>query len=587
MHEQLTQWWQSISLRSKITGVTVFVVTIGLLVVGFGTLTVLQRTLLDEVDRQILEASDDLPESFSVDDFGSFEELTPSAFSNPFYFGAVDTEGRIIDDNVGEGSRAQAPDVSRLTGDMVDRLDGGGMTLISTDRTTQWRVLTFPLRVTDAGSGESSTATLVIGADLTDSNAVIGSFASIFLGFGLVVVILSAALTRILVTSTLRPLRDVEATAARFASGDFSQRLSGATPNTEIGRLSSSLNMMLTRIDSAFADRAATISQMRRFVGDASHELRTPLVSVRGYAELYRMGAIAEPDDVAQAMERIEKEAIRMSALVSDLLELARLDESRPLELTPVDLVPLARDAALDARASAPDRPVTVIVADGSSDAADTTDAATAPASGSGAAAPAAGFAGAAFARLRGRRGRRAAASILDPIVIAPDEAPEAIVMGDENKLRQVITNLMGNAVRFSPAESPIELVVGVDAAAGTASIAVVDHGDGIPDQLKKKIFERFFRADSSRARDTGGSGLGLSIVASIVGLHRGRVDVLDTPGGGATFRVTMPLAEPTDDLVDDLASDLADGASVLPSAPSAPDAPPSSPASPGAAPTA
>ncbi|MCA1943201.1 MAG: HAMP domain-containing protein, partial [Yonghaparkia sp.] len=370
MHEQLTQWWQSISLRSKITGVTVFVVTMGLLVVGFGTLTVLQRTLLDEVDRQILEASDDLPESFSVDDFGSFEELTPSAFSNPFYFGAVDTEGRIIDDNVGEGSRAQAPDVSRLTGDMVDRLDGGGMTLISTDRTTQWRVLTFPLRVTDAGSGESSTATLVIGADLTDSNAVIGSFASIFLGFGLVVVILSAALTRILVTSTLRPLRDVEATAARFASGDFSQRLSGATPNTEIGRLSSSLNMMLTRIDSAFADRAATISQMRRFVGDASHELRTPLVSVRGYAELYRMGAIAEPDDVAQAMERIEKEAIRMSALVSDLLELARLDESRPLELTPVDLVPLARDAALDARASAPDRPVTVIVADGSSGAA-------------------------------------------------------------------------------------------------------------------------------------------------------------------------------------------------------------------------
>ena len=583
MHEQLTQWWQSISLRSKITGVTVFVVTMGLLVVGFGTLTVLQRTLLDEVDRQILEASDDLPESFSVDDFGSFEELTPSAFSNPFYFGAVDAEGRIIDDNVGEGSRAQAPDVSRLTGDMVDRLDGGGMTLISSDRTTQWRVLTFPLRVTDAGSGESSTATLVIGADLTDSNAVIGSFASIFLGFGLVVVILSAALTRILVTSTLRPLRDVEATAARFASGDFSQRLSGATPNTEVGRLSSSLNMMLTRIDRAFADLAATISQMRRFVGDASHELRTPLVSVRGYAELYRMGAIAEPDDVAQAMERIEKEAIRMSALVSDLLELARLDESRPLELTPVDLVPLARDAALDARASAPDRPVTVIVADSGSGAADATDAAPAPAPGSAAAAPAAGFAGAAFARLRGRRGRRAVASIPDPIIIAPEEAPEAIIMGDENKLRQVITNLMGNAVRFSPSGSPIELVVGVDAAAGTASIAVVDHGDGIPDQLKKKIFERFFRADSSRARDTGGSGLGLSIVASIVGLHRGRVDVLDTPGGGATFRVTMPLAEPTDDLVE--ADD--DGASVLPSAPSAPDAPPSSPASPGSAPTA
>lgn len=558
MHEQLTQWWQSISLRSKITGVTVFVVTMGLLVVGVGTLTVLQRTLLDEVDRQIRQAADELPKApdvIELDDFDSFSDLTPSVFSNPFYFGAIDADGRVIDDNVGDDSRAQAPDVSRLTSAAVERLEGGGITLTSTDRTTQWRVLTFPLRVTDADTGESSTATLLIGADLTDTNAVIGSFASIFLGFGLVVVILSAALTRMLVTSTLTPLRDVEATAARFASGDFSQRLSGATPNTEIGRLSGSLNMMLTRIDRAFADRAATISQMRRFVGDASHELRTPLVSVRGYAELYRMGAIATPDDVAQAMERIEKEAIRMSALVSDLLELARLDESRPLELVPVDLVPLARDAALDAMASAPDRVVAVVVADSGSGAAAGADAAPAPGDAAVAAAPAVGFAGSALARLRGRRGRRAEASIPNPIVLAPEEAPEAIVLGDENKLRQVITNLMGNAVRFSPDGSPIELVVSVDATAGTTSVAVVDHGDGIPDQLKKKIFERFFRADSSRARDTGGSGLGLAIVASIVGLHRGRVDVLDTPGGGATFRVTLPLAEPTDLLPTDTAT--------------------------------
>ncbi len=578
MHEQLTQWWQSISLRSKITGVTVFVVTVGLLVVGVGTLTVLQRTLLDEVDRQIRQAADELPKApdvIELDDFDSFSDLTPSVFSNPFYFGAVDAAGGVIDDNVGEGGRDQAPDVSRLTAAFVENLDGGGITLTSADRTTQWRVLTFPLRVTDADTGESSTATLLIGADLTDTNAVIGSFASIFLGFGLVVVILSAALTRMLVTSTLRPLRDVEATAARFASGDFSQRLSGATPNTELGRLSASLNMMLTRIDKAFADRAATISQMRRFVGDASHELRTPLVSVRGYAELYRMGAIANPDDVAQAMERIEKEAIRMSALVSDLLELARLDESRPLELVPVDLVPLARDAALDAMASAPDRTVSVVVADTASGAAVGADATLAPATAPDAPAAAGGFAGTALARLRGRRGRRATASIPEPIVIAPEEAPEAIVMGDENKLRQVITNLMGNAVRFSPAGSPIELVVGVDAARGTTSIAVVDHGDGIPDQLKKKIFERFFRADSSRARDTGGSGLGLSIAASIVGLHHGRVDVLDTPGGGATFRVTLPLAEPTDD------------SAVLPSTPTATDAPPTPPAPADSAPTA
>lgn len=544
MHEQVTQWWESISLRSKITGVTVFVVTLGLLVVGIGTLTVLQRTLIDEVDRQINQAADDLPESFAVDEFDSFDELTPSIFSNPFYFGAVDAEGVLIDDNVSDDSRPQAPDITRLTSEFVGELEGG-LTVTSTDRTTQWRIITFPLKVTNSETGESTDATLLIGADLGDANAIIGSFASVFLGFGLVVVILSAAITRMLVTSTFRPLRDVEATAARFASGDFSQRLGGATPNTEVGRLNRSLNAMLSRIDRAFADRAATISQMRRFVGDASHELRTPLVSVRGYAELYRMGALDSADDVAQAMQRIEKEAIRMGALVSDLLELARLDESRPLELAPVDLVPVARDAALDAMASSPDRDVTVVLADTSAASdAETTDAALSHSLPISSPEPTTRLAGSAFARLRGLRARRAAESIPIPILDATPELPvEAIVLGEENKIRQVITNLMGNAMRFSPEGSPIELVVGVDTAQGMATVAVVDHGDGIPAQLKERIFERFFRADSSRARDTGGSGLGLAIVASIVALHGGSVAVLDTPGGGATFQVSLPLA--------------------------------------------
>jgi two-component system OmpR family sensor kinase len=549
MHEQLTQWWESISLRSKITGVTVFVVTVGLLVVGVGTLTVLQRTLVDEVDRQLRQAADELPGSFAVDEFDSFDDLTPSIFSNPFYFGAVDAEGVLIDDNITMANRAQAPDVSRLTLSYVSSLDGG-ITLTSADRTTQWRVATFPLRVTEGDSGASQQATLIIGADLADANGIIGSFASIFLGFGLVVVILSAALTRLLVTSTFRPLRDVEATAARFAGGDFSQRLSGATPNTEVGRLSGSLNAMLSRIDRAFADRAATISQMRRFVGDASHELRTPLVSVRGYAELYRMGALTGDEQVGQAMERIEKEAIRMSALVSDLLELARLDESRPLEPAPVDLVPLARDAALDARAGAPDREVTVVIEIPTPET-PVADAALAHHEAPSIPNPplvAPTLAGSAFARLRGRRSRRATAPAASPEPLATAAPTEvaALVLAEENKIRQVITNLIGNALRFSPAGTPIELVVGVDHDAGMATIAVVDHGDGIPPQLQERIFERFFRADSSRTRDTGGSGLGLAIVASIVALHNGRVEVLDTPGGGATFRVSLPLLPST-----------------------------------------
>lgn len=553
MHEQLSQWWEGISLRSKITGVTVLVVTFGLLVVGTGTLTTLQRTLVDEVDRAIATAADEVTEllttpdgeraQFSADQFDDFSTLTPSIFSSPFYFGAVAADGTIIDDNVGSGGREQAPDVSRLTLQYVATLDGG-VTLTSENRTTQWRVTTFPLTVvTEGDPGSREQATLVIGADLSNTNSVIGSFASIFLGFGLVVVILSAAITRLLVTTTFRPLREVEATAARFAGGDFSQRLSGATPNTEVGRLNRSLNTMLSRIDRAFADRAETISRMRRFVGDASHELRTPLVSLRGYAELYRMGAIQKEEDVAQAMERIEKEAMRMSSLVSDLLELARLDEQRPLEKSPVDLVPLARDAALDAMAGSPDRDVTVVVDDrraspglampGDDDLADSPATTRRRAS-------------AALARLRPKR-RSAAASANAPEIIGRLEVPDlppvsAVVEGDENKLRQVVTNLIGNALRFTPAGSPIELAVGADEAAGLATIAVVDHGEGIPAQLKEKIFDRFFRADSSRNRDTGGSGLGLAIVSSIVQNHGGRVDVLDTPGGGATFRVSLPL---------------------------------------------
>jgi len=578
MHEQLVQWWETISLRIKVTGFTVFVVTLGLLVVGVGTLTVLQRTLIDEVDRQLSQAADELPqtpETFNLSDFDAFTDLTPSVFSNPFYFGAIASDGSLIDDNVSDASRLRAPDVAAVVQSDADRGEGG-ITVTSGDRTAQWRVFAFPLTVRSADTGERSTATLVIGADLTDTNAIIGSFASIFLGFGLMVVIVSAVLTSMLVTSTFRPLRDVEATAARFASGDFSQRLGGTTPNTEVGRLNRSLNIMLSRIDRAFADRASTISQMRRFVGDASHELRTPLVSVRGYAELYRMGALNSADDVAQAMQRIEKEAIRMGELVSDLLALARLDESRPLELASVDLLSVAHDAALDTRASAPDRMVTVTaLIDAAPAGIISTDAASQPSapidlhsaafgtatldsdsSASGASgiasSAASSLAGFARARLRGRRASQPATHDAAPAILPVPPVSDhtgnvlAVVTADENKIRQVVTNLVGNALRFSPAGSPIEITVGVDRAASMGTISVVDHGEGIAPQLREKIFERFFRADSSRARDTGGSGLGLAIVASIVGLHAGHVDVLETPGGGATFRVALPLAIPT-----------------------------------------
>jgi two-component system OmpR family sensor kinase len=289
---------------------------------------------------------------------------------------------------------------------------------------------------------------------------------------------------------------------------------------------------------------------------------------VRGYAELYRMGALQTPDDVAQAMERIEKEAIRMGGLVEDLLELARLDETKPLSLTPVDLVPLARDAALDAMASSPGRQVSVLAPlpvetldgdldqdanlDGDSGEIAVFDASESVATGVITRSPGTGtptgaiaFAGATLARLRTRKPRRGTAALPEADTTELPDEPHLppIVMAEENKIRQVITNLMGNAMRFTTPDSPIELEITVDSRTQRASIAVVDHGEGIPPQIRENIFQRFWRADSSRARETGGSGLGLAIVAAIVASHNGTVDVVDTPGGGATFRVSLPLA--------------------------------------------
>jgi len=540
MHEALIRWWNGISLRTKITGVTVLVVASGLIVAGAGTMTVLRNFLLDDVDRQIREAWTALPRPINLQ---TANPITSEEASQPrvFYLAAVSAHGELISDNLATSESALAPDVGHLTLSFVAETEGA-ITLSNATRSTQWRVIAFPVSVEDTGQQ----ATLLVGLNLRATNSIMSSFGSIFLGFGLLVVILGAALTRVMVTTTFAPLREVEDTAARFAGGDFSQRLDGAPPNTEVGRLNRSLNAMLNRIDRAFADRSRTIEQMRRFVGDASHELRTPLVSVRGYAELYRMGALTKPEDVAQAMERIEKEAIRMGGLVEDLLELARLDEARSLSLVPVDLVPIAHDAASDAMASAPDRTVAVVVTEVPHAASASRSTVVEPpvVASTGPIA----FAGATLARLRPRRVRSAPPTPAAERVAAPPVHQHAIVLADENKIRQVVTNLLGNAIRFTPEGSPIEVGVEINRARGVASVDVIDHGEGVPHQIREKIFERFWRADSSRNRDTGGSGLGLAIVASIVASHHGHVAVVDTPGGGATFRVTLPLAPAPDD---------------------------------------
>jgi two-component system OmpR family sensor kinase len=249
---------------------------------------------------------------------------------------------------------------------------------------------------------------------------------------------------------------------------------------------------MLAHIETAFAARMASEARMRRFAADASHELRTPLVTIRGFSELYRHGALSTPEDVATAMGRIESEAKRMGAMVEDLLLLARIDEQRPLQQKPADLLLLANDAVVDTQATDRSRTITLTGLDGG----------------------------------------------------APAAAP---VLGDEAKLRQVVSNLVGNALRYTPEGTPVEIGVGVRTAPdGTRQsvIEVRDHGPGVPDDEAARIFERFYRADTSRTRETGGTGLGLAIVAAIVGSHSGSVRVGKTDGGGATLVVSIPFLD-------------------------------------------
>jgi two-component system OmpR family sensor kinase len=559
MHEQLTEWWNGISLRGKITGVTVMLLTLGLLVAGVGTMSFLRSYLLNQVYTADLE-----PYANDTGDALYYACHPEIPVPRRYFYAEINQNGSV---NCGNGPADEAVPV--INAKALPKVIHSGVAFTLSDKRglNHWEAVAFTLAGTDGSPQEA----VIVAYNLSENESIIGQFALIFLFFALIVVVLGGALTRLLVGSTFAPLAQVEKTAARFAAGDFAQRLQSAPRNTEVGRLNASLNVMLSRIDAAFADRERALEQMRRFVGDASHELRTPLVSVRGYAELYRMGALSTPEEVAQAMERIEKEAQRMGELVQDLLELARIDEAKPLNLTAVDLVPLANDAALDAMASAPDRTVTVVVSDPilaeKADAAPAASPARTPARTASAAALRTGsvatrsmaLAGATIARLTVRRPRplpaaaKSAAASSTAAAVSPTAAasptavevaapPSATVKAEENKIRQVLTNLMGNAIRFTPAGSPIEIGIQVDEPTDSAYLSVIDHGEGIPPQIREKIFQRFWRADTSRTRDTGGSGLGLAIVASIVASHGGSVDVVETPGGGATFRARLPL---------------------------------------------
>jgi two-component system OmpR family sensor kinase len=324
-----------------------------------------------------------------------------------------------------------------------------------------------------------SAGTVVAAVSLQDVNQTLSHLRLIG---GIVTAAVLAALAALawwVIRIGLRPLERMQETANAIAGGDMSARVETTNERTEVGRLGASLNSMLGQIERAFAEREASEERLRRFLADASHELRTPLTSIRGYAEAFRLGPARDPDELEKAMSRIEDEAARMGVQVDELLTLARLDEVRQRARRPVDLATVAAEACADARAASPGR------------------------------------------------------------IIELAAGSRAEVTGDEGQLHQVVANLLRNAVQHTPGGSPID--VSVSAGGRDVTLAVRDHGEGLPPGAAEHAFERFWRHERVRRSDDGGAGLGLAIVAAIAEAHGGRAVARDAPGGGAVFEVVLP----------------------------------------------
>jgi two-component system OmpR family sensor kinase len=349
-----------------------------------------------------------------------------------------------------------------------------------TDRSGQYRVL---IRPAGRPGGPPATGSyqgdfLVTAIPLYGVTRSLHHLIVLDLGVGAVVLVALSAAGLLLLRRGLHPLERLATTARAIADGDLSQRAGYADRRTEVGQLGSAFNSMMGRIEQAFADRDATEGRLRQFLADASHELRTPLTSIRGYAELWQMGAATSGPELQTAMARIEEHARQMSSLVEELLLLARLDQTRPPERVPVDLTVLAAETLGDAAVTAPERRFSF-------------------------------------------------------------DAPQQVqVVGDARHLRQAVSNLLVNAIRHTPAATPIELRLRRDG--GVAVLEVRDHGPGLSDDGLQRAFDRFWRADTSR---TGtGSGLGLAIVAAVAAEHGGRAGATNAADGGAVFSLRLPL---------------------------------------------
>jgi two-component system OmpR family sensor kinase len=478
-------------LRVALVALMVVLLSAALLATGLATTSLLRDYLQDQQDEELRAtiASNQRPQLVSACEQPGYPQPTS------FYVACLtpDSDEPVV---IGQPRGPGGEELPVLDSAVVDRLRENGTPLTVRADGEKWRM----------ASGELPEGyTLVVGADLENNERSIGRLVRIQLFAGLVLLVVLGAAGYGLVRNSLRPLTEVERTARSIAAGDLSQRVPVGDDRTEVGRLSLALNGMLARIESAFraqqaSEEAARGSEhrMRRFVADASHELRTPLTSIRGFAELYRQGAIRSDEEVARLMERIEAEGARMGVLVEDLLLLARLDQQRPLSFAPVDLAEIAGDAVHDAKAVQPDRPISLHLDESLTDV---------------------------------------------PVVI-----------GDEGRLRQVVGNLVTNALRHTPPGARVTVSVAEAPDDGDVLVLrVSDEGPGMDPADAARAFERFYRADASRTRgaegttEVGGTGLGLAIVSSLVAAHGGSVDLDTAPGRGATFSVRLPRSGPAD----------------------------------------
>ncbi|AKT50243.1 sensor histidine kinase [Arsenicicoccus sp. oral taxon 190] len=466
---------QRVPLTHRLVLITVVLMAGALTLTTTATSWLLERQLVARIDQELVTSAGPLRDS-ALDAIANGQDYDnfPTNYAVKVFFPTGPTRSLVFQPQ----AESEHPDIPDLTPFSDEVRNHRIFEVRSKDGLQRWHVVADTL---DGGQGTYAVAVSLRGVERTVSQVVL---------FSLVVGIV--AMTALFVAGwfairrAFRPLRQIEDTAAAIAGGDLTRRVPIRASDDEIASLGRSLNVMLSHIETSFQRVEASEAKMRQFVADASHELRTPLAAVRGYAELYRQGAVTQREHVSQVFQRIEDEATRMGALVEDLLALARLDEQRPLAFTSVDLTVLLADSAQDAQALAPDREISVLGLHGP---------------------------------------------------IRPN-----LVRGDESKLRQLVTNLVGNAVNHTPAGTPIELLVGPEGP-DTVVLQVRDHGDGIPPELADRVFERFFRDDLARGRTErpGGTGLGLAIVSAITGSHRGSVTIDPTPGGGATFTVRLP----------------------------------------------